>query len=264
MRTRRIIVSLVELLICVLAWAGISQSYCQGQWEEFTYFTYQTNFMVGVVYLWASIATITGGKQPWAWLRGGVLLYIFTTGLVANFILPAPDYATEYRAFGFIPNSLLVHISVPILCLLDYVLFERHRHYRWWYPLTWPLYIYCWFVFVIIRASAFPHAGVDPGSHDPYPYFFLNIPKVGWGGILKDFILFTIFFLVLGYILYGIDKALPRTAVVPTTTLQDLRERAQRSKNRRIARIENQWPRESLSPDAPTVLVQDGVPHGLD
>ena len=247
MRKRKIFISLFEFLIVLCAWGGISQSYCQGQWEELCYFTYQTNFLVGVVYLWSAIATLTGKRRPWPWLRGLALVFIFVTGLVANTILPAPDYATEYRAYGFIPNTLLVHITVPLLCLIHFILFERHKHYKWWFPLTWPLCIYAWFDFIVIRADIFPHAGVDPGSHNPWPYWFINVNKVGWASIPRTFLLFTIFFLILGYILFIADHFLPRTAVVKTTTEEEIIEYLQTRKMKKIQKIATSFPQIDLS-----------------
>lgn len=221
--TRKILIAIFEFLVALFALGGISQGYVGGQWEEFCYFTFQSNLAIAIVFIWEGIATLTEGYRPWPWLKGIVTLCIIITGVVANTILPAPDYATEWKAFGFIPNTALVHITVPIMATLDFFLFERHKRYKWWFPLTWPLYAYCWFAFILIRAAIWPNAGVDPGSHNPYPYWFVDVPKIGWGEMGKMIIYFTIGFLILGYILYGLDKALPRYSAISTIPKEERR-----------------------------------------
>ena len=43
-----------------------------------------------------------------------------------------------------------------------------------------------------------------------YPYFFLNLEKLGVNGVIKNIILITIFFIIFGYIVMAIDKLLSK------------------------------------------------------
>ena len=39
-----------------------------------------------------------------------------------------------------------------------------------------------------------------------YPYFFLNVDKIGAVGVVKWILILAAAFIALGYIMYGVDK----------------------------------------------------------
>ena len=107
----RYVAGVYRLVIAFFCIAGTNETWTFHKPANFVYFTHQTNILLGIVMLWAAIASFRGSKQPPAWLKGMLTLNILITGLVAGFILPPTDPATfVYLAFVLIraqiwPNS---------------------------------------------------------------------------------------------------------------------------------------------------------------
>lgn len=57
----------------------------------------------------------------------------------------------------------------------------------------------------MIRAQL---GGEPRGVQSRYPYFFIDIDKLGLGPVLLNVLLLSIGFLVIGYALFGVDRFL--------------------------------------------------------
>lgn len=198
---------LVIAFLC-LAWTSVAWS-TTSYW---TYFTYQTNFVLGLVMLWAGMASLIDGKQPPAWLKGVLTLYILITGIIAATLLPPADPATAKYVFGVMTNVIL-HRVVPIMATIDFILFDAHRRFKWHYIFSWLIYFPFYLAFVLIRAALWPHSGPEPGGV-PYPYGFINLKQIGAGQLTINVVLCLIFFAVLGLVLFLIDKILPAEPLI--------------------------------------------------
>ncbi|WEV72672.1 Pr6Pr family membrane protein [Bifidobacterium sp. ESL0790] len=198
---------LVIAFLC-LAWTSVAWT-TPSYW---VYFTYETNFLLGLVMLWAGAASLIDGKQPPAWLKGILTLYILITGLVAFFVLPPANPATAKYVFGVMTNVIL-HKAVPIMAVIDFVLFDAHRRFKWHYIFSWLLYFPFYLAFVLIRAHLWPHSG--PEAHgNPYPYGFIDLTKITWGQLGINIVEYIIIFAVLGLVLFLIDRALPKKPLI--------------------------------------------------
>lgn len=213
---KRIIVSAFRIIIGILALTGTSQAWLWHVPQNLVYFTVQSNIAVGIVFIWAGVSTLLQGYQPPAWLKGAVTLYIGITGLVANIILERPDISKGMFFYG-IPQDYIVHSIVPLCVFIDFIFADPHRRFKWHYPLSWMIYIYCWLIFVVIRALIWPTAGVAAGSTNPWPYPFVNIPELGVQKTIINLLVYSAVFLVLGYILYGIDRLMPAKPLLTTS-----------------------------------------------
>jgi hypothetical protein len=213
---RQFIVALFRIAIAVLALGGTYRSWMMIKPVRWLYFTTDTNVLVGIVFLWAGLAALLSGVQPWPWLKGLTTLAAVMTGIVANTILPAPDIAHNPYTFGLIPEAYVVHIIVPILVVLDFLLNDTHRVYRWHYFLTWLIPPFVWLGAILIHAHLFPHQGVsgNPDDHNPYPYHFINIPAVGMRQFWINVGLCVAGLALLGLIIIGIDRLLPHGAIM--------------------------------------------------
>ncbi len=146
-----------------------------------------------------------------------VLRFISIPGLIVTFLvfnlLLAGDPARD-PALNFQVECILCHIVLPILYLIDWILFYEHGRVR----RTWPLlaaalpaaYLAFVFVHAAVRgfdASVMNYAGTDPVI---YPYFFLNPDRVGLSGILLWSCGLLVAFVGIGGILMGVDRLLGR------------------------------------------------------
>ena len=106
----------------------------------------------------------------------------------------------------FIANKI-VHYIVPTMMILDYLLFDNKGNYKKIYPLYWIVipYIYLLYVFIMIQL------GNDIGVNSKYPYPFLNIEVLGDIKVLVYIIYFNIAFILLGYVIFILDKLLSKS-----------------------------------------------------
>lgn len=52
--------------------------------------------------------------------------------------------------------------------------------------------------------------GSGIGYESRYPYPFMDVDKLGWGKVLLTAVILLAFFILLGYIFYGVDSLLSR------------------------------------------------------
>lgn len=157
----------------------------EGGWmnDGILYYTIQSNlwvFLVTAVYLALSVAGLsTDSAAGWRALeitRFAVLVGITITFLIFWAVL-APRMEREYLLSL---NNLLVHTLVPLLFIADFFLFDRiapigKLAVLW--SVSMPLY---YFVFSLVHAAVNPKLEFEDGSR--YPYFFLDVDRLGWFG----------------------------------------------------------------------------------
>lgn len=141
----RFIVALWRFAIAGFCFVGTYEAWSKPQF--WVYFTFQTGFVLGIVMLWSGAATLLKGIQPPAWLKGCLTVYAIVTALVAFFLTPPDDPAYVPQVIGIMTNTML-HKIAPIMAVIDFVLFDPHRRFRWHYMFSWlayfPAYLDSW------------------------------------------------------------------------------------------------------------------------
>jgi hypothetical protein len=178
--------------------------------ELFSYYTIQSNLFV--VILFAVLAFFEIKKQPWEdnWKRvfkGMFSIGILVTMLVYHVLLkPGISAGSIDYEVGSLADSL-VHTIVPTLVILDWFLFDKKGFLKAYYPLLWLLQPVDYLFYVIIYTALGGRftLGVEPVR---YPYFFLDLGRFGFVGVLQWAVLILLLFMVLGYLLYFIDGLL--------------------------------------------------------
>lgn len=167
-----------------------------------TYYTILSNLLVTVGYI-----IVQRAAQPLSTnmirFKGALTMGIMLTCLVYHFMLaPLKEPHEHYNIQNF-----LVHYIVPLSVLVDCVVFDKSRVYRWFDPFLWMLVPLAYSVFGILNGLVF---GISvPGSPDsPFPYFFLNVKTYGFIGVLQNSFGLMLAYIVLSYVLVGI-KSIP-------------------------------------------------------
>ena len=127
------------------------------------------------------------------------LTAILLTFFIFNFIL-AGDRNPE---LNFYINSVLFHIILPIMYFIDWILFYEHKEVKWYYPLVSVSFPVIYAIFIFIRAWILDF---NPEVPYIYPYFFLNLDELGVIGVIKWIGILSIIFIVIGYVIFGLDK----------------------------------------------------------
>ncbi len=178
------------------------------------YYTIQSNLVVLVLFAVLAIRTahdcrtagVRGASTLSPRIKGTVTLAITVTLLVYHFML-VPTMFTMYPNYSpFTLQDVLVHYFTPLMALGDWLLFDPKGRYRWADPLLWLSLPLAYLVFALVRAQFISVPG-PTGSR--YPYFFMDIDKLGWG-VVPWLVGLSVGLLALGYLLYGLDRLLGR------------------------------------------------------
>ncbi len=172
------------------------------------YFTIQSNVGYGVFAAWAAFR----GRATPAALKGAVTLYVAITGLVYHLVLtnPASGFAAEEvrRALPEAIGNQLLHTVVPLLAVLDWLLFDERGRFRWRYALYWLAFPLGYLAFALLRGLVV----------DKYPYPFINVNELGYDGVSVSTAVFAVAFWILGLLFVAIDRwggRLPRRRPAP-------------------------------------------------
>lgn len=171
----------------------------------FMYFTYISNALVLLMTLSQMVILFfnIGSKRQKEHklqippvLVGVVLMCISFTFLTVFFVLNPFQMPKSWQ-------DAVVHYIVPIVTVLEFILFQEHGRFKKHYPLFWGLapvtyYGYVW----TLRLLGFRF------GNGAFPYFFMDHVKYGWGFVFKMSCLLLVAFLVLGYLICWMDKLL--------------------------------------------------------
>ncbi len=173
-----------------------------------SYFTIQSNIFCLVYFAVAAAYCVMdirndgkiGTTTPFPRIKGAVVLAITITFLVYTFILN-PGFSMTGEAADLIPN-LIVHLIVPVMAIMDWILFDRKGNYQKYDPVYWLSIPLLYMVYIMIRAQI---GGPFPNDSQ-YPYPFMDVDILGVGGTILSFVLLAAFFALLGYVFYFIDR----------------------------------------------------------
>ena len=128
-------------------------------------------------------------------LKGGVTMSIMITCVIYHFML-APLTTDFYRLENF-----LCHYIVPLWFLADTIIFDKSRQYKWFDPIVWTVLPLLYMGFAILNGFVLK-MDVPNAKDSPFPYFFLNANKYGWGFVFRWAATIFLAYMVSGYLFY--------------------------------------------------------------
>lgn len=166
------------------------------------YFTIQSSVAYGIFAAWSAFR----GRDTPAALKGAVTLYVAITGLVYHLVLtnPASGFAVAevQRALPDAIGNQLLHTVVPLLAVLDWLVFDERGRFRWRYALYWLAFPLGYLAFALIRGLVV----------DKYPYPFIDVHELGYDGVSVSTVAFAVAFWILGLLFVAIDRWAGRLA----------------------------------------------------
>ena len=170
--------------------------------EMLRYFTILSNIIVVIFFIFLVINC----KKNSPHLKGAITMAITVTFLIFHFMLRPTLFDMANSEFNmYSPANLLMHYIIPIMTILDWLIFDIKGQYKWYDPIIWLLIPLAYFI--IMSINGLLGYTFSSGSH--YPYFFMDWDTLGIKVLLYVLII-IIAFTILGYIFYGIDKLLRR------------------------------------------------------
>lgn len=199
------VIAAFRLFVAFLALMGTKEIWLEGDLHGLVFFTNQTALMLVVVMVWGALAQVTQVPRPPAWFKGAVVVFLVITALVSFFVLEPESPDAPVLVLGM-TSGTIEHELNPLLAVLDLVLFDAHRRLRWWHAGAWLGYLVAYATFTTIRAEILPE------PH--YPYGFVDLGALGWGGFATNIAMYGAGFYVLGLLVVGLDRVLPARALL--------------------------------------------------
>ena len=196
-----------QTAFCTLGILGIIASFGTFNYtfrsDFYVHFTNLSNYLcIGIMFV-ELIETVKKKEDSYTTklplLKFIGLTAILLTFFIFNFML-AGDREPE---LNYYINSVLFHIILPIMYFIDWVLFYEHKKVKWYYPLISVSFPVIYAIFIFIRAWILDF---NPEAPYIYPYFFLNLDELGVFGVIKWIGILSIVFIVIGYVIFGLDK----------------------------------------------------------
>ncbi len=169
--------------------------------ELFVYYTHLSNILCLVV---MSIVLVDnfkkvetpGYNEVIVKVKGATTMAILVTGVVYHLLLGDPSEPDFFTL-----ENIIVHYIVPFMFVLDWILFDKKKSFSLIDPLTWTAIPITYLVYALIRGAI-----VGPNADLQYAYFFIDVNEYGYGGVFLWAIGLTVAFLLVGYLMWFIDK----------------------------------------------------------
>lgn len=188
----------IALQYYVLLQSGAFGGFWAATLTYVSYFTILTNILVGLAFT----APLLGPESRLRHIfekqsmRAAVALYIFVVMVVYWGMLASIH---EREGLGILAN-LGVHLIVPILYLMDWLVFTPKRGMKFTRLPFWVIFPLGYGVYTLIK-------GMITGF---YPYPFLDLSALSFGQVLVNMAGFTLFYLAGGAVFVGLGRVLPR------------------------------------------------------
>lgn len=195
---------MIELVTAIVSGPGIAPTHAERIVRLFSYFTIESNLLIGGVSLALALDPRRDGPL-FRVLRLDGLLCIAVTGIVYNTVLRG---LTTLTPSGAVANMML-HVLAPLLAVVVWLWVgprPRVSVRTVWWSVVYPI---AWLVYTFVRGAATGW----------YPYPFLDVTVLGYGPALTNATLVAVVFLVLAWGVRWADARLPGTdGSVPRVT----------------------------------------------
>jgi hypothetical protein len=162
----------------------------------FSFFTILTNLLVAVVLTSVALRTTWGSwfRQPS--VQAASAVYIAIVGAIYQLLL---RHLWNPQGAQWVADFLL-HSVIPVGYVLDWVLFAPRGGLRWKDTFKWLIYPGVYLLYVLVR-------GALTGT---YPYPFVDVTALGYGGVFVRVGMFLLLFLGAGLLALAVGRILER------------------------------------------------------
>lgn len=180
----------------------VGQGPFEPTWETFKYYTCISNyfvFVVSVIVLADNVRRVRAGEKYGFNRRIRLLKFMTTVMILVTFLvvlvlLGNPFSVGFWRDLG----NLSYHVIAPALFLLDFFLFDEHKTVSVFAPLLSTVLPLVYVAYIFLLGAVVPDF--------VYPYFFLDVNAIGYGGVAVWILILLAVFLALGYLMWLYDK----------------------------------------------------------
>jgi len=192
-------------LIAVVAWVGLVIQFSASTaalgtieaaaWHLALFFTILTNVALAVAFTGVALGKPAFGLPS---LLGGAMLSVLLVGTVYSLLLAGTQVLTGGDRYA----NVVMHYAMPVLVLLFWLTCVPKGSLRTRDPLIWAAYPLTYLAYALARG----------GSDGVYPYFFLDVGKLGWAAAMINAAAISAGFLAAGYLTVWLDRRLGKSA----------------------------------------------------
>ena len=196
---------LFKLLILVVCGIGLYLNFKIGSLWMILYFTLLSNLMCFLFYLFAIILKLCNKleKNNIYYVFKGMITMAITLTMFGYWLLVASGGDIGIYA-SHMTSCRIVHLYVPILVMLDYLIFGEKGNLKKSYPFIWSTVVIGYGIFTSVYSF---FGGLFLGNNK-YPYNYLNIEEFGVIKVCINCLVIYITYVVYGVIIQKIDKLL--------------------------------------------------------
>jgi hypothetical protein len=160
---------------------NVRPEYTKGNF--FSFFTIQSNIIAVAVLFLLVLVPSERRSSLFEGVRGGAVLYIAITGVVFAVLLAGlqEELQTTIPWVDFV-----VHKLMPVALVADWLVDPPRHRLPWWTVAAWLAYPLAWITYTLVRGEIV----------DWYPYPFVDVSKLGYGGVLGRSVGLTVGFAV--------------------------------------------------------------------
>ncbi len=165
----------------------------------FSFFTIQSNLPAVATLSLLVIVRRAERTALFDAMRGGIVLYMAITGIVFALLLSGlqEELQTTIPWVDFV-----VHKLMPVVLVVDWLVDPARHRLPPWTAAAWLSYPFAWFLYTLARGA----------SVDWYPYPFVDVVELGYGGVLGRASVLLVGFAVAALALLAIGNRLARRA----------------------------------------------------
>jgi hypothetical protein len=164
-----------------------------------SFFTIQTNFLVALVFT-ATVFSPGAGRPATGWreffcrpsVQAAAAAYIAIVGITYTLLLRQLWNPQGMQRVA----DVILHDVIPVGYVLYWLLFAPRRELRWKDAIGWLVYPAVYAVYVLAR-------GAVSGQ---YPYPFMDVNVLGYGGVLAHAAVFLLVFLGMGLLVVAVGR----------------------------------------------------------
>ena len=188
---------IIRICIIIAAAFGLYLQIFIGGLHKLNFYTIWSNIAVMVFYIY--YLTRKDEKEGLLRIKGGIVLGITLTFIVYNVLLLPTVKPEDFYNW----KNYTLHYIVPLLCIFDCLFYDKVK-YKYPDPLYWTIFPLFYAIFALVKGIVYP---VNiPGEDSPFPYFFVDINKLGGLGVARYIIIICVFYIILGYVVLFIKK----------------------------------------------------------
>lgn len=210
----RIVFCCISALGCILSFGFFTELHgtdtftiSDDFWQYYTNLSNYYCFAVGVLVCAATVRRVFEGETrgynrclPTLKFCGVVMIMV--TFFVYLILLGDVTSPAFWNSLG----NLSYHVAAPILFIADWFIFDEHQKVKVFDPLKTLIMPLIYVAYILIYGAISRAVGAEFS----YPYFFLNVDELGYGGVMVWVAVLLVIFAVLGYLLFVYDKLVKR------------------------------------------------------